>query len=72
MGQGRLWTMMCLGGGMLTAALLVAFAAGRPTGGLWDQPRMGQGVPWVEAAPPQAHAPLATVRLAVEGLVCYG
>jgi hypothetical protein len=72
MGRGRRWTMMRLGGGMLIATLLVAFAAVRPTGGLWDQLRMGQGVPRAEAVPSQANAPLATVRLAVEGMVCYG
>jgi hypothetical protein len=72
MGRGRRWTMMRVGGGMVTATLLVASAAVRPTGGLWDQPRRGREFQWVEATPSQAHAPLATVRLAVEGMVCYG
>jgi hypothetical protein len=72
MGRGRRWTMMLVGGGMLTATMLVAFGAVRSTGSLWDQLRMGQGLQRVEAAPSQANAPLATVRLAVEGMVCYG
>jgi hypothetical protein len=72
MRQARRWTMMLWGGGMLIATLLVAFGTVRPTGGLWDQLRMGQGPQRAEAAPSQANAPLATVRLAVEGMVCYG
>jgi hypothetical protein len=57
---------------MLTAVLLVASGAMRPTGGLWDQRLMGHPPQQAEASPSQAHAPLATVRLAVEGMVCYG
>jgi hypothetical protein len=72
MKRARQWTMIGLGGGMLTAVLLVAFGAMRPTGGLWDQRLIGQSAQQAEAAPSQANAPLATVRLAVEGMVCYG
>jgi hypothetical protein len=72
MGRGRRWNMRRLGGGMMIATLLVAFGVVRPTGGLWDQLRMGREFPRVEAAPSQANAALATVRLAVEGMVCYG
>jgi hypothetical protein len=64
--------MMLVGGGMLTAVLLVAFGAMRPTGGRWDQLLIGQRSQRAEASSSQAHAPLATVRLAVEGMVCYG
>jgi hypothetical protein len=66
------WTVIGVGGGLLTAALLVASGAMRPTGGLWDQGLVGQSPQQAEAAPSQANAPLATVRLAVEGMVCYG
>ena len=72
MTRARRWTMLLLGGGMLTATLLVAFVAMRPTGGLWDQLLIGQRPPRAEASSSQADAPLATVRLAVEGMVCYG
>jgi hypothetical protein len=72
MRRARRWTIMLLGGGMLTAVLLVAFGAMRPIGGLWDQLRIGQSPQRAEASPSQANAPLATVRLAVEGMVCYG
>jgi hypothetical protein len=72
MTRARQWTMLLVGGGMLIATLLVAFGAVRPTGDLWDQLCIGQGPQRAEASPSQAHAPLASVRLAVEGMVCYG
>jgi hypothetical protein len=72
MKRARQWTVIGLGGGILTAVLLVAFGAVRPAGGLWDQYLIGQRPQQAEAAPSQAHAPLATVRLTVEGMVCYG
>jgi hypothetical protein len=72
MKRARQWTMIGLGGGMLTAVLLVAFGAMRPTEDLWDQRLVGQRPQQVEASPGQAHTPPATVRLAVEGMVCYG
>jgi hypothetical protein len=72
MRRARQWTVIGLGGGMLTAVLLVAFGAMRPVGGPWDQRLAGQRPQQAEAAPSQAYAPLATVRLAVEGMVCYG
>jgi hypothetical protein len=71
MRRARQWTMMLLSGGMLIATLLVALGAVRQTGGLWDQLRMGQRPQRAEASPSQANTPLATVRLAVEGMVCY-
>jgi hypothetical protein len=72
MTRARQWTMLLVGGGMLTAVLLVAFGTMRPARGLWDQRLIGQSPQRAEASPSQAHVPLASVRLAVEGMVCYG
>jgi hypothetical protein len=66
----RQWTMIRLGG-MLAATLLVAVGAMAQTGGLRDQRLMDQR-PQRAAAVSQANPPLATVRLTVEGMVCYG
>jgi hypothetical protein len=67
----RQWTTIRLGGAMLAATLLVAVGAIAQTGGLRDQRLMGQR-PQRAAAVSQANPPLATVRLTVEGMVCYG
>ncbi len=72
MTRTRQWTMIRLGGGMLAAMLLVAFGAMRHTGGMRDQLLMGYEPQRAEAAASQGNTPLATVRLRVEGMVCYG
>jgi hypothetical protein len=71
MRRARRWAMIRLGGEMLIATLLVALEAMRPTGGLGDQLRIGQRPQRAEASSSQANVPLATVWLAVEGMVCY-
>jgi hypothetical protein len=67
----RQWTMILLGGGMLAAMLLVVFATMGQTGGLRHQLLMGDDPQHVEASS-QGNTSRATVRLRVEGMVCYG
>lgn len=61
-----------LAGGVLAAVFLMTVATTARAGGLFDWLFPRQGPPRSAAPPAPAGAPLATVRLAVEGMVCYG
>ena len=61
-----------LGGGVLSTALLVVTATAAQTGGLLDRLFPGKGSQRSEGPPSQGTGPLATIRLTVEGMVCYG
>jgi hypothetical protein len=63
---------MVLGGGVWATVFLVATVTAGQTGGLFDWLFIGKGVQRVEAPVSQGNAPLATVRLHVDGMVCYG
>lgn len=66
------WAVLVLGGGVLTMLLLVATATDGQARGLFDWLFTGKEAQRSAAAPAQQQAPLATVRLRVEGMVCYG
>ena len=61
-----------LGGVTLVTMLLVAGVTAAQAGGLFERLFTGEGQKRSEAPPSQVSAPLATVRLSVEGMVCYG
>lgn len=61
-----------LGGAVLATALVVVTATAAQTGGLLDWLFPGKGSQRSEAPLSQGTGPLATVRLTVEGMVCYG
>jgi hypothetical protein len=52
--------------------LLVATVAAGQTAGLFDWLVAGKGPQRSEATSSQGNTPLATVRLHVDGMVCYG
>ncbi len=51
--------------------LLMATVTHGPVGGLFDWLWTGEGSPRAERLPSQGNAPLAIVRLTVEGMTCY-
>jgi len=65
------WAVTVLRGGALATVLLVAMVT---TGqaGLLDWLLPGKGAPRPQAPRSATSAPVATVRLTVEGMVCYG
>lgn len=65
------WAALLLGGGALAAVLLVIGVPGEqgsPLDGLFTHADAQDAA----TPPPQESAPLATVRLRVEGMVCSG
>jgi hypothetical protein len=60
-----------LGGGVVAVALLIATVIHGPMGGLFDWLLTDKGSPREERLPAQGNAPLAVVRLTVEGMTCY-
>ena len=60
-----------LTGGVLATILLVTAAIGREAGGLFDWLFRGKDPQRMEVPSSQASAPLGTVGLRVEGMVCY-
>lgn len=61
-----------LSGGVLAAALLVVTATAAQAGGLFEKLFTGKEAQRAETPRPQGSIPLATIRLNVEGMVCYG
>ena len=66
------WAVPVLGGGVVALLLLVATVTNGQARGLFDWFFTGKEAQRSDASPAQQHAPLATVRLRVEGMVCYG
>jgi len=66
------WAVLVLGGGVLAMLLLVATVTDGQARGLFDWLFPGKEAQRSDASPSQQHAPLATVRLRVEGMVCSG
>jgi hypothetical protein len=66
------WTVTVLGGGALAAVFLLTVATTVRAGGLFDWLFPRKGPQRSEALSTPAGTPLTTVRLAVEGMVCYG
>ena len=62
---------MLLAGCVLATILLVIAAIGTEAGGLFDWLFRGKDPQRMEVPSSQASAPLATVSLRVEGMVCY-
>jgi len=52
--------------------LLVATVTAAQAGGLFEKLFTGREAQRADTPRPQGSAPLATVRLSVEGMVCYG
>jgi hypothetical protein len=61
-----------LRGGAFVVVLLAATVVTAQAGGLFEKLFTGKGTPGTEAPRPPGSAALATVRLTVEGMVCYG
>lgn len=57
--------------GIFATLLLVATVTAAPAAGLFEKLFTSKTAPRTEA-PSQGNAALATVRLTVEGMVCYG
>jgi hypothetical protein len=68
----RYWAVMVLCGGVMATVLLVATVTDGQAGGLFDGLFTQKSPQRAETAPSQGNTPLATVRLHVEGMVCYG
>ena len=66
------WAAMVLCGGVMALVLLVAAVTDGQAGGLFDGLFTQKILQQTEAPPSQGNTPLATVRLHVEGMVCYG
>ena len=66
------WEVRSLGRGVLAILLLVATTTPGQTGGLLDWLFPGKGSQGSEAPRSEPGAALASVRLTVEGMVCYG
>ena len=66
------WVVLVLGGGVLATVLLAATVTDGRARGLLDWLFTGKDAQRSEASPSQKNVPLATVRLRVEGMVCYG
>ena len=64
--------MAALQRGAFVAVLLAATVVAAQAGGLLEQLITGKGTQRTEAPGPPGSAALATVRLTVEGMVCYG
>jgi hypothetical protein len=62
---------LALSCGVFATLLLGAAVAAAPAAGLLERLFSGKAAPRTEA-PSQGDAALATVRLTVEGMVCYG
>jgi hypothetical protein len=60
-----------LGGGVVAMAVLIATVTTGQMGGLFAWLLTGKGSPRAERLPSQGNAPLAIVRLTVEGMTCY-
>lgn len=58
--------------GVLAAVLLAATVVAAQAGGLLEKLFTGKGTQHTEASGPPGSAALATVRLTVEGMICYG
>lgn len=65
------WAATVLGGGVLATVLLVAMVTAGQAG-LFDWLLPGKGAQRPQAPPSPTSASVATVRLTVEGMVCYG
>ncbi len=68
----RRWAVTTLDGGIFAAVLLVAIVTAAQAGGLFERLFTGKDSQRSEAPRPQGSTPLATIRLNVEGMVCYG
>jgi hypothetical protein len=68
----RHWAVMVLCGGVMATVLLVAAVTDGQAAGLFDWLLTQKSPQRAEAPPSQGNTPLATVRLHVEGIVCYG
>lgn len=66
------WAVLVLGGGVVAMVLLVVTVTDGRAGGLFDWLFTGKEAQRSDASPSQQNAPLTTVRLRVEGMVCYG
>lgn len=66
------WTVTALQSGAFAVVLLAATVVAAQAGGLLEKLFTGKGTPRTEAPGSSASAALATVRLTVEGMVCYG
>ena len=66
------WVVLVLGGGVVAVLLLVTTVTDGRARGLLDWLFTGKAAQRSDASPSQQPAPLATVRLRVEGMVCYG
>lgn len=58
--------------GIFATILLVATVTAAQAGGLFEKLFTGKEAQRADTPQPQGSAPLATVRLSVEGMVCYG
>jgi hypothetical protein len=70
--RSRPWVMAILRGGTFALMLLAAVAADAQAGGLLERLLTGTASQRPDAPPPQGEGSLSTVRLTVEGMVCYG
>jgi hypothetical protein len=70
-GWSRRWLVTVLGGGVVVMGLLLATVTSRQMGGLFAQLLTGKGSPRAAGLLSQGNAPLAIVRLTVEGMTCY-
>jgi hypothetical protein len=70
-GWSRRWMVTVLGGGMVVMGLLIATVTTGQMGGLFAWLLTGKGSPRVAGRLSQGDAPLAIVRLTVEGMTCY-
>ena len=64
--------MAALQGGAFAVVMLAATVVTSQAGGLLEKLITGKGTPGPEAPAPPGSAAQATVRLTVEGMVCYG